>query len=563
MKKKVLLTSMMSIAMLASIASGATYALFTAEDSTNIAVTAGKVAVDAYVDENSLKTYSRGVLQTVGTFENGGFAKFDENSNLKLDLLTPGDKANFIVKVDNNSNVNIKYQITLAMEGELAPALVSKVTIDGKEYSLIDGKTGYIDLAAGKDIPDVTIDIELPVEAGNKYQEKSANITVNVEALQGNAQIVDKWDGTSDISWFLANPEAEKFELNSAEALVGLGSLVEGTAAIPADSGIDNIALKIKDKEFVLTTDIDMEAYDENGNRINFDPIGYGYDVYFEGTFDGQGNTIKNLYENGWELGLSYSTAGGGLFASAQNSTFKNITLDNAQIVMECIDMGALVGYSYGDCTYENITLTNSSIQNYNRYTGGLVGEIGSCAGEVNTHTFKDISIDESNTVSALWGTYDAAVGGVIGGKWGDAKVMFENVHVAAVLDVYNDVCSNYQYYNYRLSGMFIGNTEESTDGVATASYVTAVNCSATFGEWAKYTYCEFESSGKPSYASEGQWKFKRVQPGLSYDGVAAEHTHDTDESHKTELIFDQIFGGDKGVRGGITHEGIEIIRNY
>jgi hypothetical protein len=137
--------------------------------------------------------------KTYGTFENGGFAKFDEKSNLKLDLLTPGDKANFIVKVDNNSNVNIKYQITLAMEGELAPALASKVTIAGKEYSLIDGKTGYIDLAAGLDIPDVEVEVELPLEAGNEYQEKSANITVNVEALQGNAQIVDEWDGTSDI----------------------------------------------------------------------------------------------------------------------------------------------------------------------------------------------------------------------------------------------------------------------------------------------------------------------------------------------------------------------------
>ena len=77
MKKKVLLTSLMSIAMLASIASGATYALFTAEDTTNIAVNAGKVNVSANVEETTLKTYSMGVEQTYGTFENSGTAEVD------------------------------------------------------------------------------------------------------------------------------------------------------------------------------------------------------------------------------------------------------------------------------------------------------------------------------------------------------------------------------------------------------------------------------------------------------------------------------------------------------
>ena len=102
MNKKIIATSLMSIAMLASIASGATYALFTAEDSTNIAVNAGKVSVDAYVDQSSLRTYSMGNAQTLGQFENGGLATFDDKSNLKLDLLTPGDKAEFTVGKDES-----------------------------------------------------------------------------------------------------------------------------------------------------------------------------------------------------------------------------------------------------------------------------------------------------------------------------------------------------------------------------------------------------------------------------------------------------------------------------
>ena len=54
MKKRTILTSLMSVAMLATIASGATYALFTAEDQTSIAVTAGKVAVDAEIENLSI-----------------------------------------------------------------------------------------------------------------------------------------------------------------------------------------------------------------------------------------------------------------------------------------------------------------------------------------------------------------------------------------------------------------------------------------------------------------------------------------------------------------------------
>ena len=163
---------------------------------------------------------------------------------------------------------------------------------------------------------------------------------------------------------------------------------------------------------------------------------------------------------------------------------------------------------------------------------------------------------------SALWGTYDAAVGGIVGGKYGEANLTFENCVVACQLDVFNDACSNYQYYNYRLSGMLIGMSEEVTAGVATASYLTCNNVTVIYNDWANYTYCEFESNGAGSYNGPGEWKFSRVQPGYSYDGVAAGHTHDVDESHEELLVFDQLFGGDKGVRGGATHTGVTVIYN-
>ena len=78
MNKKTLLTSLMSIAMLASIASGATYALFTAEDNVNIAINAAKVNVKATIRDLSLSS-KVGSNETVGSWANGGTATLTNN----------------------------------------------------------------------------------------------------------------------------------------------------------------------------------------------------------------------------------------------------------------------------------------------------------------------------------------------------------------------------------------------------------------------------------------------------------------------------------------------------
>lgn len=350
----------------------------------------------------------------------------------------------------------------------------------------------------------------------------------------------DTWDGTADTTWY--DDTATEFTITTAEQMAGLADLV--------DEG-----KTFEGKTMKLGKDIDLYAVDANGERISFDPIGYGYNVVFKGTFDGQGHTIKNLYQNGWALGLDYSTEGGGLFASVVDATIKDLTIDSAEIVMECIDMGTLVGYSYGNCTYENITIKDSVIANYNRYTGGVIGEIN------GTQTFKNVDVIDT-TVSALWGTYDASVGGIIGGKWGEAAITMEDCDVSAVLDVFNDACSNYQYYQYRHVGMLIGESEEVTAGTATASYLTCTNCTVTYGDWANYTYCEFEANGKGSYAGEGEWKCSRVQEGYATGGVDPNHTHDTDEMHEELYVVDQLFGGNMGVKGGKAHTGVTVIYN-
>ncbi len=205
-KGRIIATSIASIAMCASLIAGGTYALFTSESGVNIAVTSGKVDVNATIVEESLQTYSyawNGETQKYdsvetevnGTFTNGGTATFDSKAKLALDLMSPGDKATFTIDVDNQSNINVKYRVCLSAEGELADALVATANIEGTPYKLTgeeEKKTLWKTALANEEIEDIEVTVEFPDgEKVNDYMEKSATLTYTLEAVQGNANVVD------------------------------------------------------------------------------------------------------------------------------------------------------------------------------------------------------------------------------------------------------------------------------------------------------------------------------------------------------------------------------------
>lgn len=571
---KTLLSAIITIVLSLCIIAGSTFALFMSSDKVDVTVKSGTVKITANVDETTLKVYSKDVEQTATDmagahlFENGGTASFDDDYNLVLERVTPGDKAEFNVTVKNESNVNILYRTHWAVSGDLSSALTAYV--DGEE--IVSNSSEWIewDITNGY-AKTLKISIELPMsvggENGDEYQDQQAKISYSVEAVQANADLPDEWDGTIDTAWY--DPNKTEFSLSTAEQLAGLAALVNEKDDAMLLGVEDEITLPVnfEGATIKLISDVDLYAIDEKGNRVSFDPIGFGYDVVFKGAFDGQGHTISNLYQSGWDLGLSYGTQGGGLFASVVDATIKNLNIDNAEVVMECVDMGIVVGYSYGTCTYENITVSNSLIANYQRYTGGVVGEVN------GTQTFKNVDVVDT-TISSLWGDFDCSLGGIIGGKYGEANVTFEDCDVACELNAYNDVTSSYQWYAYRRAGMLIGNSEETTkDGdrtVASASYLTAKNCTVTYGNWINYTYCEF--------AAGGSWPYVRVQAGYSSSAysnprygvpndangvkpVDDNHAHHEGEDHNVLLVFNQLYGGGQGVYGCETHDGVTV--NY
>ena len=63
---------------------------------------------------------------------------------------------------------------------------------------------------------------------------------------------------------------------------------------------------------FTLSNDIDLYCEDTtasaDGDPLTFRPIGdHSKGGTFEGVFDGNGKTISNLYQNGWDLGYEWA----------------------------------------------------------------------------------------------------------------------------------------------------------------------------------------------------------------------------------------------------------------
>ena len=420
------------------------------------------------------------------------------------------------------------------------------------------------------------------------YDIPTGTITMALMSFSEVAVVADEinaWNGK--IADSIPVTEDGVYEIFNADQLAKFGQMVDGGNTFEG-----------KTVRMMLSVNLGYDA-SKGDNNLLFNPIGYGYEFkdgqVFKGTFDGNGNTVYNMYMNGWDLeaaegkDYTYSMAGAGLFASVVDATIKNLTVDGAYIKMECVDMGVVVGYANGNCTFENLVVKNSKIANYQRATGGAIGEVAN-----GHHILKNVDVETTTYVSSLWGDFDASLGGIIGGKWGhnytdDAgengykvSVYMEKCDVAAQINAYNDVTSAYQWYSYRRCGMLIGNTEESkTENgrtEATAPFLTTKECTVQYGDWATYHYCEFTNTD----SLDARYPWVRVE-GSEFNGAYSNprygnpafgankvdddnHTeyHTTGDGHNTEIVFNQLYGGGQGCYGGNSHvnNGVTVIGN-
>ena len=111
-------------------------------------------------------------------------------------------------------------------------------------------------------------------------------------------------------------------------------------------------------KTVSLAGDIDLAA---TRSASNWTPIGTS-EKPFTGTFDGKGYSIKNLtlVESEAKEGKAYI----GFFGYAKDATIKNVTFENVNINIPCLDIdhsqghiGAVAGSLEGTSTIENVTV--------------------------------------------------------------------------------------------------------------------------------------------------------------------------------------------------------------
>ena len=202
MKKKILLSSIMTIAICLCIIAGSTFALFTSTANMDITVTSGKVSVTAEAPQNSFKGTSLDVVATkdqnnVIHFTNGGTAELN-GGILTVDRMTPGDFVEFTINGDNQSTVGIRYRYLIKLVNDSVLSSALTVTVDGVQCTLdADGKyfsTAWIELPYGTtdNIGSVTVKIGLDKTVGNtdangnSYHDQTIELSVLLEAIQYN-----------------------------------------------------------------------------------------------------------------------------------------------------------------------------------------------------------------------------------------------------------------------------------------------------------------------------------------------------------------------------------------
>ena len=102
--------------------------------------------------------------------------------------------------------------------------------------------------------------------------------------------------------------------------------------------------------------------------ELSWVPIGNDAKKY-QGTFDGNGKTITNLYINAIKENM-----GIGFFGYTLQSKIKNLTFENANVTNTYSHTGVLVGYAGYGSTLQNIKISNTCQMKGGTFTGGIAG---------------------------------------------------------------------------------------------------------------------------------------------------------------------------------------------
>ena len=361
MKNKIILSSILTIALCLSMIAGSTFALFTSESKVDVSVSSATVSVTATATAPEMGSTLGAPLGSATGIGNA----------LTLKNFVPGDYATFSIAIVNASNVAVKYRTVISVSNDngLVSGLV--VTIGNDVYT---GTTGNGELASTdwtlinptQGNATVNVKIALPEEAGNVYQGKTCTITYLVEAVQGNKVFEIKVNSVEALVETLTN--AEPGAVINAEGVTvdvnNIGAAIPGgktSYSIPAGVTIKNLEV--------------VGSY-RGGNYLTFEGAP-GEEIVLENcTFEPSGRA----------MGVGFmSTEGGATSVVYNNCTFKG------PIILE------FVNNPDGVFTFNNCTFTKADgNSNYVMAKGG-------------THIFNGCTFDYTGLTQSSMGVINAA----------------------------------------------------------------------------------------------------------------------------------------------------------
>ena len=232
----------------------------------------------------------------------------------------------------------------------MMPTFAADEKVDATENSSISASIGAVTevFAVVEDIFDaihslvhslsVMFDFDCPFDGDKKVEEEPSEPEVPSEPVKpSNPEEI-----VPDEEWF---DTQSTYIIKTAEEFAAFANAV-------------NSGNSFADKTVALGADIDLAG-------DIWVPVG-NYDSAFEGTFDGKGYTISNLYIYAPEKDTL------ALFGVAQNATFKNINIDNVDITgLEMV--AAVVAYPATGCTISDCTVTGDiNLVAKNTHVGGI-----------------------------------------------------------------------------------------------------------------------------------------------------------------------------------------------
>ena len=178
--------------------------------------------------------------------------------------------------------------------------------------------------------------------------------TWTIHSVLGRPVLNENWEGGDGL------PDSP-YEISTADQLENFRDIVNGASRQVKDSDAHAKLMNNIDLKDVCGPELDAET--------SWTPIGNSEENAYTGTFDGNGNTIENLYINNTTNDYYQ-----GLFGCLdQGGTVQNLSVSGT--VNSSGDyVGGIVGNNSGNVTVQNCTFSGDVSSSGDLYVGGVVG---------------------------------------------------------------------------------------------------------------------------------------------------------------------------------------------